>query len=194
MHVASYAETVARLQPTVPVVFDALQHGLNVTRADHEAKRLARSVDQHFFAHSVRRVACDQLRAAGLLVTNAGHERSALSMSGMQLDHNGVRLWLFRSERHIPLPNTPRKRAFYRQTAALDEWDNVLVLWRDFDSVFIDPMRLVRPLGGDHRRCNLRVDWDGPLSRRMAGMRAEDLDELSPTYAWQQMMAGDLTS
>lgn len=187
MRMASYQETLRRIQPIVPVVFESLQGGLDAARAMHSDRRLDRHVDQHYFAHSVRRVTCDRLRDAGLLVTDPEHERSALAMSGIQIDYNYVRLWVFRGKSEFPLPNSVRKRRFYEQVPTLDGADNVLLLWDDDDGALHDPMHMARPVGGDHHRRNLRLDWEGRLSRRMGGMRAADLDELVPDQQWTQL-------
>jgi hypothetical protein len=44
-----------------------------------------------------------------------------------------------------------------------------------------------RPLGGDQRRRNLRLDWRGRLERTMAGRRAEDLNKLEPDADYRKL-------
>jgi hypothetical protein len=188
MRVATYQQTLRRLQPIVPVVFDALQAGLAVSVEDHVRKKIRRKADPHYFSHVARRITCEELRSVGLLVTDPEHERSALPMSSIQIDHAGARLWVLRaSNGEIPLPLSPRKQAFYRQEPTLEGWDNLLLLWDDDDGVLKDPMHLVRPLGCDGVRRNLRLDWEGPLSRHMATLRAEDLDQLQPEQDWRTL-------
>jgi hypothetical protein len=51
----------------------------------------------------------------------------------------------------------------------------------------VDPMTLVRPTGGGHRRNSLSVDWVGRLSQSMASLRAADLDELEPDQQYRQL-------
>lgn len=187
MPVATYRETVQLLQPTVPIIYDALQHGLDKAIAHHDAENLRRSGDAHLFAHEVRRFACRHLMRHNLLATDLDNERSALAMSGIQLRHNTVNLWVFRGVDEVPLPTTTKKREFYRQVPTLDGWDNILLLWTDEADKITDPMRLVRPLGGDHRRRNLRLEWDGELTRDMGKMRVRDLDELEATYETRQL-------
>ena len=183
MRMASYQQTLRRLQPIVPILFDSLQSGLTMSREDHERKKIKRTGDPHFFAHTVRRETCEKLRAKGLLVTDPEEERSALARSSIQVQHNGVLLWVFRSQDgQIPLPVSPLKQRYYRQEPTLEGWDNLILLWADDDAVLRDPMHLIRPLGGDHRRASLRTDWSGPLARRMANMRVEDLNVLQPEH------------
>jgi len=188
---STYQQTLRRLQPIVPPIFDALQDGLTASVQDHAAKKIRRTVDPHYFSHTARRLTCEALRGQGLLVTDVQHERSALPMSSIQIEHAGVRLWVLRSKGDIPLPTSPRKQLFYRQEPTLEGWDNVLLLWDDVDGVLKDPMHLVRPLGGDRRRPNLQIDWDGPLTRKMATMLAQDLDQLEPEQEWKKLQADE---
>lgn len=191
MRVTTYQQSLRALQPIVPPLFDALQEGLTASLDDHRLKRLRRKSDPHYFSHTARRITCERLRAEGLLVTDADHERSVLRMSGIQVQHAGALLWVFRSPDQVPLPVSGRKQSFYRQESTLDGWQNLLLLWGDTDGILDDPLHLVRPLGGDNRRRNLRIDWSGPLSRKMATMRAQDLDELQPEHEHRQMEGDD---
>lgn len=183
---ATYQVALRRLQPVVPIVFAAFQAGLNASTEEHDRRGLQRRGDQHYFSHTARRVICERLRAYQLLVTDPANERSALPMSGIQIQYGEALLWVLRGT-EVPVPDSARKQAFYRQQGTLDGWDNLLLLWSDVDGILVDPMRLVRPLGGDRRRESLIVDWDGPLSRRMAGMRPQDLDALEPRYEWNEL-------
>lgn len=185
MGMATYQQALHRLQPVIPFLFDSLQEALTRTAEDHDQKKLKRSTDPHYFAHGVRRLYSEQLKAKGLLVTE--HDRSVLPMSGIRIDHDGLSVWMFRSEKEIPLPVSTRKQEFYSQTSTLEGWDNLLLLWSDLNYVLRDPMHLVRPLGGDNQRANLRIDWSGPLARGMATMRAADLDELQPEQIWTRL-------
>lgn len=188
MRMATYQQALRRLQPIVPILFDSLQRGLEVSREDHERKKIKRTGDPHFLAHTVRRETCERLRSKGLLVTDPEEERSALAMSSIQVQHNGVLLWVFRSQDgQIPLPVSPLKQRYYRQEPTLEGWDNLLLLWGDDDTVLRDPMHLIRPTGGDSRRASLTTDWAGPLSRRMATMRVEDLNMLQPEHQSQEL-------
>lgn len=92
----------------------------------------------------------------------------------------------------IPIPGRSKDRqAFWSQAAgsALPgmQTDNMLLLWCDDMGELIDPMLLVRPLGGNHRRYSLRFEWAGKLSRDMARLRAADLDELRPAVEYRQL-------
>ena len=189
MHVATYQDSLRRLQPIVQPVFETLQHGLDVAAEQHSKNGWRRRVDESYFSHTVRREACEKLREYGLLRTAEDGERSINGLSGIQLYYDGIVLSILRSQDgSVPLPITSSKQEFYRQQT-IDGWDNQLLLWRDVAGVLSDPMTLVRPVGGDHRRRNLRYAWVGPLSRSMAGMRAADLDMLEPTE--QQDELGD---
>ena len=70
--------------------------------------------------------------------------------------------------------------------------DNLLLLWRDNQGVLVEPLTLVRPVGGDHRRDSLTLSWRGKLSREMADMRAADLDGLRPDADWGRLGGEDL--
>lgn len=190
MQMSTYAEAVKRLQSAIPLVFDALQAGLDASSRQHDEGRLKRSVDPHYFSHTARRIACEHLGSNGLLHTNDNAEGSALRMSGIQVPHNGSILWVFRAASQIPLPTSLRKQQFYRQEATLDGWDNMLLLWDDKAGRLKDPMYLVRPLGGDKRRRSLKVDWSGPVSRSMASLREQDLDLLRPEHE-SKRLGGD---
>jgi hypothetical protein len=187
MHMATYQQSLKRLQPIILILFDGLQAGLTASVDDHSRKRIRRRADPHYFSHTARRITCERLLKRGLLVTDPDQERSALPMSSIQIQHNGVLLWVHRSPEQIPLPTSPRKQSFYRQELTLPGWDNLLLLWDDAEGLLVDPMRLVRPLGGDSKRRNLRLDWEGSLSRSMASMRAQDLDALRARHQWQQL-------
>jgi hypothetical protein len=185
MHMGSYSEAVARLQPAVPAIFDSLQYGVSSAAEDHARHRYDRSVDPHLFMHSARRAACERFKELGILATTEDGRRSRLQMSGIRLEHQVLHLWVLSSQDgSVPVPGRSRPRQqFWRQEPTLDGQDNLLLLWSDTAGKVNDPLYLIRPLGGDHRRKSLVVDWEGPLRRAMAGMRAADLDELQPDYA-----------
>lgn len=191
--VATYVETVQALRPIIPVVYEALQAGLDAAATDHEKRHLERTADPHYFSYSARRTAVERLRSKGLLRLGDRGDRSALAMSGIQLDHAGHRLWVQRSaNKDIPLPGkSGPKGRFYRQEPTLEGWNNLLMLWRDDAGTLEDPLWLVRPLGGDNRRKELRLDWQGPLRLSMAGMRESDLDQLQPFTEWKQLGDGN---
>lgn len=169
------------------------QKGLDASTAQHEAQKLRRSGDPHYFSRAARRVSCEALRSKGLLVTDPDHERSALPMSSIQIEHGTVLLWVLRSTGEVPVASSDRKKAFYRQVPNLEDRDNLLLLWDDVDGVLRDPMMLIRPLSGGRFRRDLVLDWEGPLSRRMADMRVQDLDELKPRYE-QTSMEGNVSA
>jgi hypothetical protein len=65
--------------------------------------------------------------------------------------------------------------------------DNLLLIWRDDRGTLMDPMILVRPLRGDHRKESLQINWSGRLSRNMTDLRADDLDELVPDIEYRAL-------
>jgi hypothetical protein len=198
MHMATYAESVRQLQPVIPPIFSALEVGLEAANDHHTSNGLVRSDDPWHYAHTARRIALDQLREAGLQAeTEQG--RPLYAMSGLLLFYRGMAVRILRPSDDartggvtIPLPGRSKKRqAFWSQAAgsALPglETDNLLLLWKDDAGKLVDPMTLVRPTGGGHRRNSLSVDWVGRLSQSMASLRAADLDELEPDQQYRQL-------
>lgn len=198
MHMATYAESVRRLQPVIPLLFDALEGGLGGANKHHADHELRRSDDPWHFAHTARRLAIEYLRSKGLQAeTDEG--RPMYAMSGLLVFYQDMAVRILRpsvSSRTgkvtIPIPGRSKARqAFWGQaeSSAIPglETDNLLLLWRDQAGKLADPMTLVRPTGGGHRRNSLRVDWVGKLSRGMASLRAADLDELEPDQQYRQL-------
>ena len=198
MRMATYAESVRVLQPIIGQLFDAIQTGLKSATEDHADRGLFRRDDQHFYVHSVRRIACDRLRADGLQVTNE-RGRPFNALSGLLVFYNHTLLKVLRvsedpkkSSVTIPAPGRSKRRQDFwaqRPSPALPgmETDNLLLLWNDVEGQLVDRMILARPLGGDHKRSNTRVEWVGKLTRQMASLRAADLDELTPDQYHQQL-------
>lgn len=193
MRMASFGQTVSRLQPVIKPIFDALDAGLTAAAADHARRGLQRPDDPWYFAHSARRTVCDKLKAAGLQAVDEDTGRPANPMSGLLVTYGGIALKILRPtiDRRgrvvLPIPGPSAKRQeFWRQQPALDlagvPTDNIILLWHDKDGVLVEPLTLFRPLGGSHRRDSLKLDWRGTLQRSMATMRAADL-ELLPAVA-----------
>ncbi|MFF3977078.1 hypothetical protein [Streptomyces sp. NPDC001828] len=195
---ATYAESVRQLQPAIPLIFSALDAGLTVANDHHTSNRLKRSDDPWHYAHVVRRITIDRLRDEGLQAeTDEG--RPLYAMSGLLLFYRDMAVRILRPSdtgrgtgSSIPLPGRSRARkAFWSQQAGSAipglNTDNLLLLWQDDAGSLAEPMTLVRPLGGGHRRNSLRVDWVGKLSRSMASLRAADLDELEPDQQYKQL-------
>lgn len=95
----------------------------------------------------------------------------------------------------IPVPGRSQaKQRFWRQESGsipgLQKTDNLLLLWRDDAGVLAEPLTLVRPVGGDHQRRNLRVQWVGRLDRGMAALRTEDLNGLRPDVDNGELVGG----
>jgi hypothetical protein len=191
---SSYTEAIVSLQETVAPTFGALEAGLAAAADQHARASFLRRDDPWYFLHTVRRVACEKLRGDGLQATLDGN-RFRLPLSGILVLHRGYAVKVLHAEGgkgtspFIPIPGRSRPRqAFWRQDA-LDGMDtvNLLLLWQDDAGVLLDPMTLVKPLGGDHRRDSLRVQWMGKSSRRMALMRAADLNELEPDHEYREI-------
>ena len=198
---ATYAASVAALQPIVVPVFDALQAGLDAATEHHAHAGFARHRDPWYFAHTVRRVAAERLRNLGVLAEAEDADRPYLALSGLLIFHRDRAVRVLRSQEtrtgeiEVPVPGrSAARQRFWHQEPALDgmDTDNLLLLWRDDDGVLVEPLTLVRPVGGDHRRDSLALSWRGTLSREMAAMRAADLDELQPDAAWGRLGGEDL--
>lgn len=190
MHMATYRETIRTLQPIIAPVFDALQTGLTEAANEHARRRIARQDDPHYYAHLARRVALEELRGQGLQALDEDTGRPLQPLSGLLIPYRGVAARILRLQRNrkgvveFPIPGNSKKRQeFWRQEPTLPgitETDNILILWEDDRGRLIDPLRIVRPLGGDNRRDSLIMNWHGLLSRQMATMRADDIDLLRP--------------
>lgn len=194
----TYAEVVRALQPVIVPVFSALATGLETAQKEHAKRKFRRSDDPHYYLHTVRRIAVEDLTARGLQAMNEEADRPLLPLSSILVFYKGIALRVLRPEVHpggdviIPVPGRSLARqAFWRQDAgsALPglQTDNILLLWTDTDGVLDEPMTLVRPRGGDHHRSSLRLHWRGKLAREMANLRAADLDELRPDVEYRQM-------
>ncbi|SFP79567.1 hypothetical protein SAMN05421810_103444 [Amycolatopsis arida] len=188
----SYRQAVEALQPVIPQLFDAVSEGLEHAVRYHADEEYQRQDDAHFFPTVARRKVLDRLYRAGLIARHPKGDRPLLSMSGLLVPYENVVIWVRKMrkvrsdpvEHEIPLPQSRRQRQFWRQEPVLDlpglPTDNLLLLWSEDHGVLDPAMTLVRPLGGDHRRDNLRYEWAGPLRREMATFSAADLDELRP--------------
>jgi len=196
----TYPATVVAVQPVIEPLYLALQHGLKVAAEIHGQHRWRRRHDKQYYSHTVRRRAVEDLRDGGFVVDEDDHG-NVPAMSGITVRHGGVALRMYRAPVtrkgvvEVPLPRRSLKlQAFYRQEAGSVlpgmETNNVLGLWQDDEGVLIDPIILVRPLGGDHRKENLRLDWKGPLRREMANYRAVDLTALEPDVQYPRLDEG----
>jgi hypothetical protein len=198
----TYRQAVRVLQPVIEPAYEALRDGLRQASTDHTEKAFVREHDPHYYLHTVRRVAVQKLQSKGLQAILENSNKSRLAMSSILIPYRGLAVKVLHTRKHeggqliIPVPGRSKERQkFWRQEAgsALPgmETDNMLLLWVDELGELEDPMLLVRPTGGDHRRYSLRFDWAGELSRDMARLRAADLDELTPAYEYQQMGGGE---
>jgi hypothetical protein len=202
MHMTTYQQAMRVLQPVIEPTFDALKTGLKQAAEDHAKRQFRRHDDPHFYLHAVRRVAVMELQSKGLQAIDDTSNKPLLAMSSILIPFKGLAVKVLHTRRHdagsliIPVPGRSKDRQrFWRQEAgsALPGMatDNMLLLWIDDKGELVDPMLLVRPTGGDHRRYSLRFDWAGKLSRDMARLRAADLDELTPAYEYRQMGDGE---
>jgi hypothetical protein len=198
MHMATYGESVRVLHPIIKPIFTALEAGLEASAEEHARRKFRREDDPRYFSYTARRVACDELVSKGIQATEEHSGRPLMQMSGLLVAYKGFAVKILRYQVNaagtviIPPPGRSRRnQKFWRQDAggALPglQTDNLLLLWQDDAGVLVDTMTLARPRGGDHRRDSLRLDWHGPLTRAMAGLRAADLDELKPAVDYQQL-------
>lgn len=199
----TYRLTITAIQPVIEPTFSALEEGLKTAIKIHGDYKWLRREDKQYFSHTVRRHAVEDLRAGGYTVDEDEHGRVPL-MSSITVRHGGVALRLYRATLtrkgviEVPLPRDSRKlQSFYRQEFGSVisglETNNVVALWHDEEGVLVDPIALVRPLGGDHRRSNLKLHWKGPLKRDMARYRTDDLKGLAPEIQYEYLDGEDAT-
>lgn len=191
MQMISYGATLARVQPIIDTLFDAFDAAAEEAAAYHAEQGLFRRDDQHYYSAVIRRLVLRDLKAEGLYLSREEDDRPVDPMSSIQIPYEGLVIWAFKAQRvsdsdplhDVPLPHhSPKKRAFWRQEPVLAlggmPTENILLLWSESQGVIDPSMTLVRPLGGDHRRDNLRTHWMGPLRREMATLAVEDLNEM----------------
>lgn len=196
MHITSYAEAVRDLQPIIQPLFASIESGLRSAREDHAQRSFLRRDEPWFYLYAVRRLACQELRDQGLQATIDG-SRFRFPMSSIIVTYRGYVVRVLHSDSGpttvppVPVPGRSRSRqAFWRQEPFDGmRTENLLLIWRDDQGELIDPMLLVRPLGGDHREASLVVHWQGPLFRSMSNLRAADLDELVPDHEYKTLEA-----
>jgi hypothetical protein len=191
MHMITYGATLAKMQPIIEPLFDAFAAAAGDAAAHHAEHELSRRDDQHYYAAVIRRLVLRDLMDNGLYLSREEDERPLNPMSSLQIPYEGLVIWAFKAARisgsvpqhQVPLPqHSESKRAFWRQEPVLAlggmPTENILLLWSEEQGVIHPAMTLVRPLGGDHRRDNLRTHWIGPLRREMANVAVDDLSEM----------------
>jgi hypothetical protein len=190
MSMTTYGGAVRALQPIISTVFRSLDEGLQEAQQYHTTKLYQRRDDPHFYLHAARRHACTVLEEEGLSASLVD-ETAKLNMSGILVQHRGFALRILHTQQdpkgkvQLPIPGRSKQRqGFWRQESPIPglETDNLLLLWLDVEGALVDPMILLRPLGGDHRRGTLRLEWRGKVSREMTKLQAEDLDALEPDW------------
>jgi hypothetical protein len=196
MHMSTFGEAVTGLQPIIKPVFESLEAGLTAAADQHANARFVRFDDPWYYLHTVRRVVCERLRADGLQATLDG-SRFALPLSGVLVIYGGYVVRVLHAEGGatgsgptIPIPGRSKaKQSFWAQEPfdGMPRSENLLLLWQDNAGELVDPMLLVSPRGGSHRRHSLTLNWDGKFYRRMADMRAADLNELEPDHKYEQL-------
>jgi hypothetical protein len=195
MHMGTYGEALSGLRNIIKPVFEAIEAGLEASAQHHATFKILRKDEPWHYLHTVRRVAVEKLREAGLQATREGN-RFALPLSGILVIYGGYVVRVLHADGgdtseavQVPVPGRSKaKQSFWRQ----DPFDgmkteNLLLLWQDKAGQLIEPMLLARPLGGDYQRNSLRLAWDGEIFRRMANMRAEDLNGLEPRRKYLEM-------
>ncbi|HKS46623.1 MAG TPA: hypothetical protein VJT49_16215 [Amycolatopsis sp.] len=199
----SYGATLAKMQPVIERLFDAFDEAAVEAAAHHADLGLSRRDDQHYYTGIIRRLVMRDLKAEGLYLSREEDDRPINPMSSIQIPYEGLVIWVFKAAkisdadpRHrVPLPeHSARKKAFWRQEPVLElggmPADNILLLWSEEQGVIHPTMTLVRPLGGDHRRDNLRTHWIGPLRREMATLAVDDLNEMQASVE-NPMLGGE---
>lgn len=195
MHMATYGRALRALHPIIEPLFHSLAEGLEESQRYHTEESYLRSDDPHFFLHMARRRACRVLGAQGL-TARLVDDSAALSMSGILVYYGGLAVRVLHTQRdsrdgvEVPVPGPSRPRQeFWNQVPAIPglDTDNVLLLWLDEDGALEDPMIMVRPLGGDHQRSSLRLEWRGKVRRDMARQRTEDLIDLEPDWLAERL-------
>jgi hypothetical protein len=190
MSMTSYGGALNALHPIMNTVFQSLDEGLEEAQTYHTAKSYQRSDDPHFYLHAARRHACTVLNEAGLSASLVD-DSAKLNMSGILVQHRGFAVRILHTQQdskgrvQLPIPGRSKQRqGFWAQQPPIPglETDNLLLLWLDVDGALVDPMILLRPLGGDHRRGTLRLEWRGKVARGMTTMQAEDLNVLEPDW------------
>ncbi|MCW2703951.1 MAG: hypothetical protein JWQ37_1946 [Blastococcus sp.] len=188
----SPAAVVARLQPLLLAVHEALSAGVTVSAAIHAAHHWNPTADRHLDHQLVRREAMERLKPWGvhpeelsdpLLVrqlefADISPGNLGLPMSGLILRTQTDVLRVWRSDDgELPAAATDGLRAFYRQAPSrqlqldLDTRDDerpgpahLALLWADTGG-FLTRFDLVRPSGHLGRR--VQVDWHVDLLPRL---------------------------
>ena len=195
MRMTTYGGALSALHPIVQPIFDSLAEGLEESQRYHTEKSYLRSDDPHFYLHMARRHACEELGKQGVHARLVD-DSAALNMSGILLYHGGLAVRVLHTQRdgrervQIPVPGHSQLRQdFWGQAPAIPglDTDNVLLLWLDNEGTLEDPMIMIRPLGGDHQRSSLRLEWRGKVSREMGTRRAEDLVDLEPDWLAERL-------
>lgn len=185
----SRAAVLARLQPLLAAVHDALSAGVAVSHAVHTEHGWNPSADRHLDRQLVRREAMERLRpwsapaAAGLQLEldlfDTSTDNLGLPMSGLILrtPTDVVRVW-HSDDGELPAADSQALQAFYRQTPTTQtqlvlDGDrapatacHLALLWADAGGA-ITRLELVRPWGHAGRR--VQVDWRADL---LAALRA----------------------
>lgn len=175
------SETIARIAPIVPTIFDALDHGLLAAETIHRQRSYAIDDDKNFYAYCVRREARQRLERAGLFVSLEDDGVPAPNLSGLLLHHGTDVLKVRRAaEGEVPTAGSDPAAAYYKQESMFPGMasNNLLLLWTSEDGKVVEPARLVKPSWGDKHRKRVLLDWDVPLLRVPAARRASDLDDI----------------
>jgi hypothetical protein len=203
MHMISYGAALAKLRPVMEELFDSFVEAAEGAVTYHVDRGLSRRDDEHFYSAVIRRLVLQDLKVKGLYLSREEDDRPRNPMSSIQIPYNGLVVWVFKAlkirdkdpQHQVPLPgSSTRKQAFWRQEPVLDltgmPMDNLLLLWSEEQGEINPTMTLVRPLGGDHRRDNLKTHWIGPLRRDMAALAVEDLNEMQASIE-NPMLGGE---
>lgn len=181
----SYRATIGRIAPVIPLLIEALQHG--VTKADEywTAEAFGRGRHPHLWPHIARAHTLERLADLGV----PGFEDDDLPsppMSAVLVKYGADILKVRLShDGEVPVPGQSQALTeYFRQEPQIPgmETNNLLVLWRPEGGTLVEPLTLVRPLGGGRSRHDTIIEWSGTIESRMATLRAADLDELRPLF------------
>ena len=176
------AATVERVQELCDAAREALLAGLRAATATHGRLSYSPAADMHYFHHSVRREAMEQLKQLNPDLEE--QDNLGFAMSGLILTTSTdvVRVW-HTAERLIPPPTSERARNFVTQgpawspgalfssLAADEEADgalpgtkrNHLILQWTESGTDLMRLRLVRPLRIGGRPACVEPDWSHDL-------------------------------
>lgn len=167
------SELLRRLQPIVPMLWEALETGVEVAR-DHFERSGARR-DPYLAAHLTRfhtRWALERsLPGVDFEVDENIPSIPNLPNSGIRVRLAGVELWILKTfQGGVPAPGRSRRRqeAWQQPMFELKPARTLLVLWDVDDNYELAVVSLVRPKKGDADPTSGEALWEVALPRPSA--------------------------